>query len=403
MQCNYQGPVCSNCRRRNEPCDYQLNCYSATSSTTPAVPTHVDLIPLGSSRVDYQIEIRTSANDCSYLTTCIELFVALQSLDYCPPFTSEQELLEYARAYFVMTDSTSPTLSNAVLSIWKQHHDSHVRRLEYLLPSISSLCAVYRTLQGAPQSVETYAHAIQHNITASMAFRHTEQYINESNWLSILMFGVGHIMFNFAAAQAAPIRDFDCLEIFRVLRGTARVGDQIGVFLEGSELSRLLESRRSVVKLSADDDALWAMDQIDFAEHPEGTPKLIRRSCDHALERLKWWFHVVDGCPQFWKQFIIWPASVTEGFVAALTEKQPVALLIYIYWCAIMHRAPKRWYAYGWHRRVAFAVMSELGSGYESLLVWPRTALGCAWTADTSLESGVGEPIAFFPQTACIV
>lgn len=190
------------------------------------------------------------------------------------------------------------------------------------------------------------------------------------------MFGVSHIMFNFAAAQSMPDSVFDYLSVFHVLRGTRKIGDLIGAFLERSELNNILERRRRrTLEPAESDDILQAIDQLRLAEHPAHTSKTTREDCQHALERLKWWTRFVDGAPQIWKHFILWPGSVTDGFVTALMEKQPVALLIYIYWCVVMGRAPRRWYADSWHQRVALAAMSDLGPEYSAFLEKPKLIL----------------------------
>ncbi|KAI1279858.1 hypothetical protein F5Y07DRAFT_15290 [Xylaria sp. FL0933] len=316
----------------------------------------------------------------SYFLSCTDLFVALE---YYPVVINEHELLAYATSLFWRTDWALFTSSHYGLRVWKEDFSYQHNVLGYLLPTISSLCAIHQTLQQKSLSSDAYATALQHNITASCRFRYAECSVHEDNWLPILLFGVGHIMFSFAAAQSVPDRDFEYLSIFQVLRGTARIGDLVGVFLEKSELSGILElKRRRFAEPSRPNDSLQPISQLRLAQHPEGTSETTRTHCKHALERLEWWARLVNGSPQFWREFILWPASVTDGFVAALKEKQPVALLIFIYWCVVMHRAPRRWYANSWPQRVAVAAMSELGPEYGALLEWPNVALNTSLAAD---------------------
>lgn len=301
-----------------------------------------------------------------YLSSYTDLVV---SLDFAPISVKERELLAHTTAFFLRTDWAPSPLPQG-------DGDYQGKKLGYLLPTISSLCAMHQTVQRKSHSSSTYARAVQHHITASARFRHAERGVHEGNWLSILMFGVGHIMFNFAAAQFMPDCDFDFLSIFHILRGTAEIGDQIGVLLERSKLHSIIERRRrGMDALSSPDGITEALDRLSLIEHPEGTFETTRTHCEHAIETLKWWVRFVDGAPRTWKHFILWPASVTDGFVTALKERQPVALLIYTYWCVVMQRAPKRWYANGWHQRVAAAAMSKIGPEYRALLEWPRLAL----------------------------
>lgn len=332
------------------------------------------------------MKIITFVNDGSYLSCFTDLFTAL---DYYPTFANERELLGYATSFFE-TDYVPFTLSQDELPTRTGAYDYCHERLEYLLPSISSLCSIHQALQQARQqdfhSSDAYVQAVQHNIAASTSFRHAECSIHEGNWLPVLMFGVSHIMFNFAAAQSMPESVFDYLSVFHVLRSTGKIGDLIGVFLEKSELNNILERRRRRTLEPVDfDDILQAMNQLSLAEHPAYTSKTTRDSCAHALERLKWWARSVGGAPQIWRHFILWPASVTDRFVAALMEKQPVALLIYVYWCVVMGRAPRRWYADSWHQRVAVAAMSYLGPEYGAFLEIPKLTLNPPLVAGLSL------------------
>ncbi|KAI0877668.1 hypothetical protein GGS24DRAFT_446357 [Hypoxylon argillaceum] len=373
VRCNFQGPVCSNCHRRNEFCDYLVDydshlpeiegSRSHAYTTTPFEPI-IACRPMKSFSFE---------DEYAYLSSCAELFIAL---DYYPILANEGDLQACTKAFFSNTDWPPFALSRDKLPVSKGDYGYQNKTLDYLLPTISSLCAMHQTLQRESQSPGTYAQALQYNITASTRFRHTENGVHEGNWLPMLMFGVGYIMFSFADALSAPDCDFDYLSVFHILRGTAKIGDEIGEHLEKSYLSGILQRRRrELAEPSGPDDSLQAINQLGLSEHPTGTSETTRAHCRHALDKLKWWARFVHGTPQIWKHFILWPASVTDGFIIALKEKQPLALLTYIYWCTVMYRAPRRWYTDGWHQRVAVAVMSELGPEYDALLEWPSFTL----------------------------
>ncbi|KAI1312339.1 hypothetical protein F5Y03DRAFT_339900 [Xylaria venustula] len=376
VRCNFQGPVCSNCHRRNESCDY-LQDYNPQPPATKESQS-LGVITLSELGRDlYQTRTVNPTDGYFYFSSCNALFVAL---DDSPIVANEQELLACTTALFLNTDCAPLTSFENDFLVCKN------TTLGYLLPTISSLLAIQKTMRRGSESPAAHATALQHNITASARFRNAESTVHDGNWLPILMFGVGHIMFNFATAQSAPDRDFEYLSIFHVLRNTAKIGAQIGVFLENSELGSILESkRRGFARLLEPNDCLQAINQLNRVQHPEGTPEKTRRHCRDALERLAWWTRLVHGAPQIWKDFMLWPASVPDGFVTALTERQPVALLIYIYWCVVMHRAPKRWYADGWHSRIAVAAMAELGPEYDALLEWPSLSLSVPLVKDRTL------------------
>ncbi|KAI0445078.1 hypothetical protein F4803DRAFT_560395 [Xylaria telfairii] len=365
VRCNCQGPVCSNCQRRNEVCDY-LREYSSQSPEVEAFRRHAQITLVRSNHAPLPRRMAAFVDDNPYFSSCADLVV---SLDLAPISAKERELLAHTTAFFLRTDWAPSPLPRG-------DHDYQNKKLAYLLPTISSLCAMHQTVQRKSHSSSAYARAVQHHINASARFRHAERGVHEGNWLPILMFGIGHIMFTFAAAEFMPDCDFDFLGIFHVLRGTAQIGDQIGMFLERSKLYAILERRRRGMDVVSSPDGITeALDQLSLVEHPEGTFETTRTHCEHAIEAFKWWVRFIDGAPRIWRHFYLWPASVTDGFVTALKEKQPVALLIYTYWCVVMQRAPQRWYANGWHQRVAAAAMSGIDSEYRAFLEWPSLAL----------------------------
>ncbi|KAI0203084.1 hypothetical protein F4808DRAFT_418985 [Astrocystis sublimbata] len=372
VRCNRQGPVCSNCHRRDEFCDY-LRAHDSQLFETGASVSGAPVAQLEIACSSRPLELSAAMDRVSHFGTCTNLFAAL---DHYTCSVSEQELLTYTSTSFLNPSWTLFTGSRNGQPASYGDLDSQNSSVEYLLPTVSSLCAIYQSLQRGSWSSDLYVKAIQYNLAASTLFRQAEHDVHEGNWLPILMFGVGHIMFSFAVAQSAQNGNFDYLDVFQVLRGTASIGDQIGMFLEKSELNDILARRRCwATPPSAIDEMLKAIGQLSTAGHPEGTLTATQKSCDHALAKLIWWVRLVNGVPQTWKHFILWPASVMDGFAAALTDKQPVALLIYLYWCAVMNRAPRRWYLDGWHARIAVAVISNLGSDHDRFLQWPRLAL----------------------------
>ncbi|KAI0151690.1 hypothetical protein GGR57DRAFT_471115 [Xylariaceae sp. FL1272] len=354
VRCNLQAPICSNCVRRNERCDYLQGHHTNKALTSRALCAPGQTVSITGS---------------SMLLSCADLF---SSLVYNPPRENRGELFGYASAWSAQAECVTLTIQSGGYVIEDKGGTN-----EYLFPTIFSICDIFNALEFESDSQEIYAKAMQHNMRASSIFRYAEQGIDENNWLSIFMFGIGHVMFNFAAAQCAPDCAFDCLDIFHMLRGTARIGEEVSVHLERSGLGRIFDGERylAVLPTTGPEDCLQAIDRLSLADYPDGTSEMTRAHCQQALERLKWWARVVNGAPRNWKHFILWPGSVTDMFVSALIEGQPVALLLYIYWCAIMYRAPRRWFADRWQHRVVAAALTYLEPGYAGLLEWPFRVL----------------------------
>lgn len=63
-----------------------------------------------------------------------------------------------------------------------------------------------------------------------------------------------------------------------------------------------------------------------------------------------------------------------EAYVKRLHGRDPFALLIFIYWCAIIYRA-RRWFTGRWAHRAANSAMAYLGNEWAGLLEWPKSIL----------------------------
>lgn len=63
-----------------------------------------------------------------------------------------------------------------------------------------------------------------------------------------------------------------------------------------------------------------------------------------------------------------------DAYLDLLQKRDPFALLIFVYWCAIIYQA-RRWFTGRWARRAANSSMSYLGDEWASLLEWPKGVL----------------------------
>jgi len=123
--------------------------------------------------------------------------------------------------------------------------------------------------------------------------------------------------------------------------------------------------------LDADDDAaLEALDDVGQwvqSIDPESCGSLrsldiLRQTVTHFSSRPKGWLHVV-----------FWPSAVPQEYLDELKEERPAAVVIFIYWCAVLSNAPSTWFMDGWAQTAASHYMGRLRSPFGDLLAWPRS------------------------------
>jgi hypothetical protein len=238
------------------------------------------------------------------------------------------------------------------------------------------------SIDKAKKASELLPCTFEASVVASSSFRRIEHNMNDTNWPSVTLFTVCHLLFNFAITKYVAADNFDYLEVFkRVLRSTGDTQKQIvwhvrrAGLLEPSYVPARgdLDAAAAAALLTYNAETRTALELLALAKHPKGAPIVTVMACTQALESLTEWAIAADGYPRDWTQFFYWPCVVPPAFVLALEKKQPIATLIFIHWCAIMHRAPKAWFLDGWARRTAFAAMAEVPATNRDLLKWPMT------------------------------
>ncbi|KAI2615803.1 hypothetical protein GGS26DRAFT_454536 [Hypomontagnella submonticulosa] len=374
VRCNLQAPICANCHRRNESCSYQ---HQESRDPNEAILSNALVspyiwIPENGNVHKGLLHSRGSYHDASAWVLAGEnvtcgVWDGVGSLSKGPINWVMEET-------FLL--SWLSTLERGALS-WEFNRQADT--FEYVGRTITALYALHEWSRSTSRS-NLYADAYRYHIEASILFRNSQLDVNESNWMGILMFGIGVIVFQFATALRTSDGTNDHIELLRVLRSSSSLASQLGPYLLMSPLTKL---GHGLPKSHLDDFTWNALCYLDFLDYPEGTSAETRQACLQSITALKGWVVEIDGQPSNWRHFICWPAAVSEQYLAALSDKHPVAVVIFVYWCCIMNRSPKRWYMVGWANRAASTAMRHLGEEWNIALEFPRTTL----TSDISERS----------------
>ncbi|KAI1772196.1 hypothetical protein F4818DRAFT_179272 [Hypoxylon cercidicola] len=244
----------------------------------------------------------------------------------------------------------------------------------YVRTTITALLTLHQWCQSSSQS-SLYAAAHQHHIEASTLFRNSQVEVNEANWMATLMFGIGVIIFQFATVLKKPDGTDDYLEMLHIMRSSFNLANEIGPFLETSPIMFLTGQYLRRLNSHLGESTWNAICCLDSLGYPNYTTDETEFACVQSITALKEWVIHVDGNPGNWRQFIEWPATVPEEYLPALSSRHPVALIVFVYWCSIMHRTPKRRFLVGWANRAADAAMRHLGQEWDSILEFPRASL----------------------------
>ncbi|KAK3214530.1 hypothetical protein GRF29_19g432516 [Pseudopithomyces chartarum] len=166
---------------------------------------------------------------------------------------------------------------------------------------------------------------------------------------------------------------FDYVEAFQILRASRAVNEALGGWLRASEMYPMMAQRTILTKLKGMGDcgmngALLVLE--DAVEQKVSSSN----SLDYmslAMQSLKDWVKSCDGQPRRWHHFIYWPSSLPERYVEAVRQDENLALVLFLYWLAILRMAPPRWFMERWIIRAAHHIKGKLFFEWDELTAWP--------------------------------
>lgn len=105
-----------------------------------------------------------------------------------------------------------------------------------------------------------------------------------------------------------------------------------------------------------------------------------------AAAALRAWTEHIAGRPRSWLHLMSsasWTSHLSEEFISLISARDPLALIITLYWLVIMNKAAKRWFMDGWAQKAGTILLMEVGPEWKDMLVWPQTELGLDFETDS--------------------
>ncbi|KAJ9138649.1 hypothetical protein NKR23_g8435 [Pleurostoma richardsiae] len=418
VKCGLQEPRCAHCVRRDEQCEYP----SFGTHPAPAAPAAASASSPGARAPSLPSSPHSPTSRRHRPRSLTSPSVPASLHPGYPPWDSSQ--------FLTAMPGMSPSLSPSEARVWAAELPPDLaERHPFLLHNGLALAALRRHHARAPDAADCYAAACAHQLAASRLFRGGVQSVTRGNWLACFIFSVSLTVFHFhvscrppsasAAGErgqgggehpvsfAAPASEpHDFLESFFVLRHSSYLARQLLLWFRrspllavvhrrlGREWAMLQEAQRledeegsggakaAVKRLAEAVDRLpmgsgGGVARKDRCEEGEEEEHW-RTTCRVAVNSLRRWVRSVSGAPRSWADFLWWPVMQEAEYVALLEARVPAAVVIYAHWCAVMDRAPVRWYLEGWAQRTVAAAVegAELGPQWAALMAWPLRTIG---------------------------
>ncbi|KXH59660.1 hypothetical protein CSAL01_04740 [Colletotrichum salicis] len=357
VKCDCVGPVCANCRRRQEHCSYLGLLADALNREN------------GEKASDTLSMVRRAATVAAHASSRDVLSASLPAEKLR---ADEAELKHHFlnEAWFTFSLQSDPRKCD----VWSRWVPQLASRNVFIHQSMLSIAALHLCYLEPPNAKRYYSMACQHAIQASNYFRLAVPQVTEENWLATFVFSMCNGIFGYYRPFAdekvmGQVSTFEPCKALTVMRVAARFSDTVTPHVFKSPIrDKLAQVDLKEWRDSSDVLLRPAMQKIvKFVEFlclgPESTGIQVEDIKIYlgALGALKSWITSLPGRPRIWKHFIIWPSLVSEQYLSLLRLKEPVSLMIFVLWIEVMFLAPRRWYLMPWYDRGHASAMAELG------------------------------------------
>lgn len=259
----------------------------------------------------------------------------------------------------------------------------HVFTAPYLLNELLALSALHLSTQGGAEA-RLFNHQATELQTRSLElFSEAKGDISDSTYMPTFIFasllGI-HVLHETLKTEYGTLADFvkSFVSYCRLHRGVRAVTGQYWSEILQSDLKPLLY----IATLSKQTESRSPGTETDqLKEFLTGmtTSSAATEACLGALAGVQW---VLDMAKQEPTRYDVgvhavmaWPLYVTDGYIEALHQHQPEALVVLAFHAATLHRYRQYWAFGSSGSSIVHLVASSIGSFWQDILTWPLQVL----------------------------
>ncbi|KAI1300559.1 hypothetical protein F5Y03DRAFT_363746 [Xylaria venustula] len=218
-------------------------------------------------------------------------------------------------------------------------------------------------------SSDILALVYSNQILGSRTFRRAVPSVDENNWVAVMAFTIAVLVFRLYSGRQSTTFSGVVTDMTIALRSAGIMGNELKPFFLGSGVfgEYLMNRARRSAPRVIDPAVVLALAHLKMIneERTVTNPREMAEQsvCARAIDSLQQWVALVSGKPRTWAHYVWWPADVPAEFIDLLKGKSPVALLVFVYWCAVVGRANQQWFLNGWVSKAGGVAMAEMGPG----------------------------------------
>ena len=265
--------------------------------------------------------------------------------------------------------------------LWRRDAVQASEQFPFLRHSLMALSGLHICHMSTLGPHDYYYHlACQHSVRASQLFRNEISNVTNLNWRAILTFLISTVVFNLdvsflALAMGDSDRSITPASMVSVLRAPGLLSKQNIAQLVSGPLAETLLRRRNRFVIPVDERVLYAIQRLAAFCETEMRFESNIPIYKHAVHSLEEWAFKISCQPRSWQDLVGWPIAVSDEYLDILRGGDELARVIFVYWCAVIHRAPERYYLVEVMNMAEQIATAGLDPGWDHLLDWPRKEL----------------------------
>ncbi|KAK2743697.1 hypothetical protein FQN55_007100 [Onygenales sp. PD_40] len=376
IQCDERPPQCSNCARREIPCDLGTRPVptprrtSSTATTATVLSTQLSNLSTTTSLASPTSPFSGPAANGSTIPPSSGLDVIdLELLHHYTTFT-----------YKTLPSGAAPDQHELwqiqVVQLGFQH--------EFLLRGILAVAALHLSYLRPNRRESLALRASTHQSIAVRSFHEALNNVDPSNCVAIFAFSCIIVALTFAAPKSPENGvQKELFDWFYMVRGCNSVLQTQWGTLSRSFLAPLLkkgmmhETAASHTVRDADrvTDLLRLCSRENLIQDRE-TANAYALAIHELLNAYTQVSILTERRQDFVPVIFVWPIAIPQAYLMLLGERKPEALVILAHYSVLLARVDDQWYMEGWARYLVRQIETALGEEWASWLEWPKEVTG---------------------------
>ncbi|KAJ9284662.1 hypothetical protein DTO021C3_7789 [Paecilomyces variotii] len=371
---------CAQCKKRRIKCDERPPCCE----TIPAYSKSGRLkISFEIDKLSYQTQQSTKEQALTKARTSPNMHQASSMNGLDRPFGSGIELVfpglaqqDQALFHHYMTVTTlSITTDVKRLDRWRSFIPSAAKEAKYTLHSLLGFSALHLAHIKRQRRREYLTVATSHQCQALATFRSEVETITQENATPVLVFSCFLILYELGLMhpnhQICDVQD----PITRFVQSVMLIHNAVNSLRQvpwlkvGPVMHLLLRSTRENTP-RVPPEVYQALGQLDILNETTTADEHERQTYTDAIQHLRDCFEVVSVSPGEWLPSLRWANLVSSQYVETIREKRPMALVILVHFCLLVHHSPERWWMRGWNETIVNETMQLLDESWRPHLLW---------------------------------